>query len=253
VLRECKYGGNPPLPVIPQYTKQGYEVTLTQPHLLRRCPDIDYHVVHTTFIHHSISELHVATVNYVLKCLLSSGKSIEEILREYLRTIGSWFPMISRKRLYQNLIHLSSNPRADFALLLLSIYLVLQSPFHQHESSVTRSPLYYETKQLFGLLQSAEFMSIEMVQSALLITVYEYGHGFFQPAYLSVGICARMAHALGWHKKRDSSDESSLEEERRVVWGSRMFERYSFLFLSLFIIIPAHSIFSSVTLKDFSK
>lgn len=129
--------------------------------------------------------------------VLSSGGSIKEMLREYLHTIGSWFPMISRKRLHQNLIHLSLSLRANFALLLLSIYPVLQPPFHQHESSVTRSPLYYKTKQLFGLLQSAEFMSIDMVQSALLIAAYEYSHGFFQSAFLSVGVCPRMAHASG--------------------------------------------------------
>lgn len=226
MLRECKYGDNPPLLVNPGYAKEGFEVALTQPHFLLRCPDIDYHVVHTTFIHHGISELHVATVNYVLKFLLSSGVSIESMLAEYFRTIGFWLPMISRKRLYQGLTDISSAPRADFALLLLSMYLVLQPPYYQSEASLPRSPLYYKTKQLFSLLQSADFMSIEMVQSALLITVYEYGHGFFQSAFLSVGICARMAHALGWHRERDCSDEPILEEERRVWWGIHVFERY---------------------------
>lgn len=201
VLRECKYGDNPPLQVTPGYTKQGYEAALTQPHLLLSCPDIDYHLVHSAFIHRGISDLHVATVDYVLKCLPSTGESIERLVAEYLSTIGSWFPMISR-RLNQSLKDISSKPRADFASLMLSIYLVLQPPFHQYEASIARSPLYYKTKQLFSLLQSAEFMSIEMVQSALLITVYEYGHGFFHSAFLSVGTCARMAHALGWHKKR---------------------------------------------------
>jgi hypothetical protein len=230
VLRECKYGDNSPFPVIPQYSEKGYEAALTQPHLLLRCPDIDFHIVHEIFSHHGISELHVTTVNYILKFLSSSGDSIESMLREYLRTVGSWFPVIWRRKLYLSLKEISSMPRADFALLLLSIYLVLQPPFNQYEASVARSPLYYKTKQLFSLLQSAEFMSIEMVQSALLITVYEYGHGFFQSAFLSVGICARMVHALGWHRRRESSHKSSLEEERRVWWGIRAFERYSIPF-----------------------
>lgn len=79
------------------YPKQGYEVASTQPHLLLRCPDIDYHIVHATFIHHGIPELHVATVNYVLKCLPSNGRGVESMLGKYFHNIGSWFPMISRK------------------------------------------------------------------------------------------------------------------------------------------------------------
>jgi hypothetical protein len=225
------------MPVIPQYAKEGYEAAVTQPHLIFRCPDLDYHIVHSTFIHHSISELHVATINYVLNFLSSTGGSIEKMLAEYLRTIGSWLPMISRKKLYHSLSHIWSTPRTDFALLLLSIYLVLQPPFHPCETSATRSPIYYKTKQLFELLQSAEILSIEIVQSALLITVYEYGHGYFQSAFLSVGVCARMVQALGWHRKRESCDKSVLEEERRVWWAIRVFERYSILVLSFFTTI----------------
>jgi len=175
---------------------------------------------------YGVSELHVSTVNYVFDFLCSTGNSIEEMVGEYFRTIGSWLPVISRKKLYYSLSHILSAPRADFALLLLSIYLILRPPFHPREASATRSPIYHKTKQLFGLLQSAELISIEIVQSALLISVYEYGHGYFQSAFLSVGSCARMADVLGWHRRRKSCDELVLEEERRVWWAIRMFERY---------------------------
>jgi hypothetical protein len=241
------------MPVIPQYTKEGYEAAVTQPHLLFQCPDLDYHIVHSTFIYHGISELHVATVNYVLNFLSSTGGSVEEMLAEYLRTIGSWLPMTSRKKLYHSLSYIWSMPRADFALLLLSIYLALQPPFHPCETSATRSQIYSKTKQLFGLLQSAEILSIETVQSALLITVYEYGHGYFQSAFLSVGVCASMVQTLGWHRKRESCDKSAPEEERRVWWAIRVFERYSILFLSLFVINPFYSMPSSTALNEFSK
>jgi hypothetical protein len=126
MLKDCEYGDNSPLPAIPGYTKRCYEVTLAQPHLLR-CPDIDYHIVHTTVIQHGILELRLATVNCILKCILSTGGSIESMLTEYFRTIGSWLPMISRKRLCQSLTEISSTPRADFALLLLSIYLIVEN------------------------------------------------------------------------------------------------------------------------------
>jgi hypothetical protein len=95
-------------------------------------------------------------------------------------------------------------------------------------------------------------MSVEMVQSALLITVYEYGHGIFQSAFLSVGICVRMAHALGWHMRRDSSDEPGQEEERCVVGYPRVPEVFSSI-QSPFIAITLHPILSSAILKDFSK
>lgn len=114
-------------------------------------------------------------------------------------------------------MHFSSIPQAGFVLLFLSIYLVLQQPFHPYVASAARDPIYHKTRQLLRLLRSIEILSMDMVQSSLLITMYEYGHGYFQSPFSFVGGCARMAHALGWHRRREPCDEPVLEDEGASV------------------------------------
>ena len=94
--------------------------------------------------------------------------------------------------------------------------------------------MYLTTKMLFAHAQAYISTSTSLIQASLLIATYEYGHGLIEAAYISIGTCARMGYAAGFHKGQFG--RSSLrcqswptlkdEEEHNLWWGIIICERY---------------------------
>ena len=187
--------------------------------------DGEYHGIHGSYIRDDIRGLHAATVSCVSGIAASDGESIPKIATYYFNSVGPWLHVISRKKLYQDLTIISSVPRADIALLILSMHLVCKEPFCEKESMEIRSAIYFKTKELFWLLQSADILTKELIQAGLLITVYEYGHGICHQAFLTVGACMRLALELSWLDMEELLMPLALEEERRTLWAIYLFDR----------------------------
>lgn len=58
------------------------------------------------------------------------------------------------------------------------------------------SDLYLHIKQCLLYLGMQNNLSLKRVQAELLIAVYEMGHAIYPAAYLTVGQCVRLGHAL---------------------------------------------------------
>lgn len=173
-----------------------------------------------------------ALLNLTCGFLSAACTNPADVFAEYCSTVGMWLPIISRCENRPNFVALSLQTPPDIMLLLLSMFLVLQQPSSQMDSSRMRTVLYTKTKQLFTSITSTVGLNMKILQSGLLIAIYEYGHGLSQSAYLSIGMCLRMGHALGWPDKfvmKHGSYENTtaLEEELRVWWAIVMFERYA--------------------------
>ena len=88
-----------------------------------------------------------------------------------------------------------------------------------------QSSLYVMVKSNISLLESTGYLSLEVVQSRVLLSYYEMGHGILPAALISIGACARAARALGLHKKlfhspsENSGARMRAEEEKRVWWA----------------------------------
>lgn len=93
--------------------------------------------------------------------------------------------MISRKRLYQNLTNPNTGPSADLALLFLSMKMMIQIP--PEGESPAHSLLYTAAKRFMAIVEASAICSVQLIQSAVLITAYEVGHGIYPAAYLSSG------------------------------------------------------------------
>ena len=103
---------------------------------------------------------------------------------------------------------------------------------------VDQQSLYLATKMLFAQTQSLVPVSSSLVQASVLISVYEYAHGSFQNAHISIGVSARLASSGGLGAFRHAVDEQEdselfLEaEERRILWcGIVICERYEKILL----------------------
>jgi hypothetical protein len=116
-----------------------------------------------------------------------------------------------------------TNPRADFSLLCLLNYLVVQY-LPKYEQNV-QSSVYATIKGHISLLEATDSLSLEFVQARLLLCLFEMDHGLYPAASISIGACARSARALGLQNKwnqitvyLDDCARQRAEEEKRVWW-----------------------------------
>ena len=161
--------------------------------------------------------------------LLRDG-DITGMVELYFSTIHKWLPVVSRKRLILTLESPTAEQGAELALLLLCMRLVTQIP--PHDSRSAQNTLYLTAKAFFTVVESSASMTVQLIQSALLLGAYEVGHGIYPAAYLSAGHCARLIYALGLHNRKGAPQMikkpgswAEQEEFRRVWWGTLLLDR----------------------------
>jgi hypothetical protein len=64
---------------------------------------------------------------------------------------------------------------------------------------------YRKAKRCLHLIEDQGIISMRVLQATLLLCLYEAGHAIFPAAFLSVGHCARIGHAIGIHDRRGVS------------------------------------------------
>ncbi|KAH8803670.1 hypothetical protein F5884DRAFT_889103 [Xylogone sp. PMI_703] len=157
-------------------------------------------------------------------------EKLKLVTQLYFRTIHSWIQFISKPLFFSRVQNLWNKPRADLALLAISMQLITERP----DSSVTmaQSSTYVLIKMLCSLLESAGIISLEFLQAKLLICLFELGHGIQPAAFLTIGFAARCGIILGIDKRLASaaSDNPSQwlrhEEEKRVWWAVIIMDRW---------------------------
>ncbi|KAF3314531.1 hypothetical protein TWF173_004614 [Orbilia oligospora] len=92
---------------------------------------------------------------------------------------------------------------------------------------------YKTAKAYLAEIEASNVISVRLLQAALLISLYEVSNGMFPTAYLTVGHCARLGHALGIHARKRAPQvlsppvsSTELEERSRVWWGVIILDRY---------------------------
>jgi len=156
-----------------------------------------------------------------------------EMVSEYFKTIHSWMPFVSCKRLYKTLPdypdHEVPSVPSTMTLLLYCMKLMLWEPVSTSSGAEpsARSPAYINAKHLWLEAEIAGNLSVTVLQAGLLIALYEIGHAIYPSAYLSVGACARYGMALGIDKQlaRDAEDWVEAEEKKRVWWAIVILDR----------------------------
>ncbi|KAK1244211.1 hypothetical protein MKX08_002349 [Trichoderma sp. CBMAI-0020] len=162
---------------------------------------------------------------------LSDQAQSAAVMSQYFETVHKWMPIISRVRLTSLAdVELNSRPRADFALLLLTMKLIQQVP--GSSSDAVKNPLYLCTKEFAASLDITGVYTLLKLQAQVLIAVYEMGHGIFPAAYVSTGCCVTQAMALGIHNRdapqilEQPRTWIDWEERQRIWWFIVILERY---------------------------
>lgn len=170
------------------------------------------------------------TTGTVPQCILQLLGDLDEIrltAARFFEHIHQWMPFVSKKRFYDLYLQPSFRSRPDVALLLLAMKLI--TTFPPADSHSPRTALYNSTKQ-FHLRVEGSF-SILVLQAGVLIALYELGHGIYPAAFLSIGTCARYAHALGINVSHAVPSRRVLtlvevEERRRIWWAIVILDRF---------------------------
>jgi hypothetical protein len=142
----------------------------------------------------------------------------------YRQAVEPWFPVISE--LGSRVSATWDETILDVALLCLSILLFTTRPSSTaRKDDITSGleTLYLQTKSSLAFAEGLGLNSVPIVQSRILLTLFEVSHGFYPTAYISIGATLRAADALEVHPIEDAvqpycSAEAVTYEETVLIW-----------------------------------
>ncbi|KAL7898917.1 fungal-specific transcription factor domain-containing protein [Trichoderma sp. SZMC 28014] len=162
------------------------------------------------------------------------------LCEEYLSTVHEWLPMVSRKRLFNEL-----NNNSDDADGCLPIFLLCMKAFTTRDGNGARdSPSYLLARSLCSEVESAGFLSLRLVQSLILLATYEMSHAIYPCAYSTLGRASRLGLLLGLHDRKNNklfkgAETWTLrEEQRRTWWAIFLLDRLMNIETNLPITVP---------------
>ena len=155
---------------------------------------------------------------------------VQRIVGSYFTSTHSWLPIVSRERMQRDLNTPLQNTSADLALLCLCMRLVgerlpqkLQNP---------QTSFYLSVKEFYFQVESAGLLSAQLLQAGILLAVYELGHAIFPTAYITIGRCAKIGHAIGIHHGASPpqmlhppTSWTEMEERSRTWWAVLLLDR----------------------------
>jgi len=182
-----------------------------------------------------VSPIHLDVDNTItqnLRSVVGDISSIRSTAGRYFKSIHLWFPILSETSYYERLSSVFVRPNAEYSLLSLSMALITSLPPDKLTLD-SFSSLYMLAKSSIAIVEAANINSLEVVQSRVLVSLFEAGHGLEPAAYISIAATTRAAVAIGLNKTLDSPHPegldscAKLEEGIRVWWGIVMLDRYS--------------------------
>ncbi|KAK5999200.1 Transcription factor BOA15 [Cladobotryum mycophilum] len=155
----------------------------------------------------------------------SDGVLQTQAAESYFATVHKMLPIVSTRRFFQQ-ISSNTEHNTDVLLILLCMRLLTQ---HNEDTGA----LYEKAKQCFYYMEGRGVISFRMVQATLLLSLYEAANAIYPAAFMTIGHCARLGHAIGIHDRRNSpqmfpnaNSWTETEEICRTWWGVRVLDRY---------------------------
>ncbi|KAF2424925.1 hypothetical protein EJ08DRAFT_408390 [Tothia fuscella] len=151
---------------------------------------------------------------------------------DFYQRVHWWLPILSKTRMSQDMLVRSPVLKGDFAVLLLSMKLLLWNPSKQLQASEAKSEAYVVAKHAIIDAVNGGALTLSLLQAQVFVALYELGHAIYPAAHLSIGTCARYGIALGVDKaiRLDASDLPyeglEIEERRRLWWVILILDRY---------------------------
>ena len=161
--------------------------------------------------------------------LLGDMDNVRATASKFFEHIHLWMPFISKKRFYDLYLGPSFRSQPDAVLLLLSLKLITTLPPTNPRNP--RTLLYQAAKHFHLEVEGSSVFSILVLQAGVLLALYELGHAIYPAVFLTIGACARYAHALGIKVSGTLNTRRVLtlveaEERCRVWWAIVILDRF---------------------------
>ncbi|RFU28667.1 hypothetical protein B7463_g7687, partial [Scytalidium lignicola] len=160
----------------------------------------------------NLSNINESLCDQVYQIVEIGGHDLSEVCTMYFENIHKWWPVVSKGLFYNTLSNLRAHPKADFSLLLLTIYLLLRSPSEDDGVQEMQDSFYMTAKYICTCVQMFLPPSTHLVQAMLLLATFEHASGKCEAAYLTIGECARNAHLMGLHMPRHTNAPKGSDE-----------------------------------------
>ncbi|KAH7258009.1 hypothetical protein BKA59DRAFT_471325 [Fusarium tricinctum] len=163
---------------------------------------------------------------------LGDSQQVRDTTYKFFRLTKSWMPIVNRKRHVAAVLNTLTPCRRPTALLALCMKLCCLPVLD--DNGAERTSLYRLAKRFYSEVESTEDLSVQVLQAAICIAIFEIGDAIYPAAYLTVGVCARYGIAMGLdhvNKEREGGDNRAaswmeIEEARRVWWGVLVLDRF---------------------------
>ncbi|KAH7183794.1 hypothetical protein BKA60DRAFT_347223 [Fusarium oxysporum] len=163
------------------------------------CPDLSIHGQCVLLEAVCLTDIQpTGLVNCVLadevkRILILFGADMHEISKEFFGTLHQSLPIVDCDR-FNARLHLLPQFGSDagFALLMLSVYVIMQKPCEGSRHSMQNN-IYVATKRVFLALQATSHSNeLDLLQAGLIIFMYEFGHDMHDQAYATLNICVAL-------------------------------------------------------------
>ncbi|SCV30736.1 related to Zn(II)Cys6 transcriptional activator [Fusarium fujikuroi] len=156
----------------------------------------------------------------------------DSLIEHYANTIHHWLPILSIKRLKQTAKSLEDPTRGVVDVLVFVALEALVSHGDRPTSLPQSNPSYLKAKHGSFIAESGGTINIRLIQTIVLVALYEFGHSIYPAAYLTIGQAVRLATMVGLHSKKDAKQLfvepetwTLCEEQRRTWWAIVMLDR----------------------------
>ncbi|KAF2481264.1 hypothetical protein BDY17DRAFT_300986 [Neohortaea acidophila] len=157
---------------------------------------------------------------------LELDTSHEQYFARYLEIFQSWISIIPPQEISTTL----SAPPATLDgenLLLLACIRLHAAPLLDRDP---RTKLYVAIKSSLASAEVHGALSVQLLQTQVLVLLYEFGHGIYPGAYLTLGRCVDYLAALGIDEDAPDARQGSTwietELHRRLWWAVFIMERH---------------------------
>lgn len=171
--------------------------------------------------------------------LLSKSIAWRDSVDLFFRTTNLWLSAVHQDLFLQKIEKLGADDtpeRADVALLIICMHLVTQyadsgKPTMPDGTEMLSTSTYVVAKRLLGLLRAQGTPSVELIQCAALLCLYEFGHGDFLKAYVTIGDAYTSGKLIGIGPGKYVEAEKDLpvvpeaEERRDLYWSLLIVDR----------------------------
>ena len=182
----------------------------------------------------------------IMALFTSANVDWRDSVDRYFRNVHPWLSIIHPSLLAARLESSGGDApqRPELALLLACMHLLNESasplaspaPSPQNRSGgdsngMFSSSLYLGVRRTLGLLRATCDPCLELVQCGILLCLYEFGHGEYQRAYVTIGDANTMAQVMKIGPGKSTGIDEGFpvapeeEERRNIYWGLFVVDR----------------------------